>query len=183
MFDIRKIQEQSLYEAVKAESDETTAKEIVFGKEKQTEEADSDWVKSSMHRLEHKFDSKVIKNIRMKCQCHYGMEEKIALLKELKESSTTIEELAANKKAAAAGLFCKGNELFLQFNHCPCPILMNVDILETSSWCQCTTGYSKYLFETAFACHVDVELLQSIKMGNPICLMKIILHHPVWLTD
>ncbi|MFR1442021.1 MAG: DUF6144 family protein, partial [Clostridia bacterium] len=27
---------------------------------------------------------------------------------------------------------------------------------------------------------IDVELLKSIKMGDDICLMKIILHNPVW---
>lgn len=61
----------------------------------------------------------------------------------------------------AAGLFCKDGELFLQFKFCPCPMLAEVDRLETNTWCQCTTGYSKVLFEKAFACDVDVELLKS----------------------
>ena len=71
-------------------------------------------------------------------------------------------------------------ELFLQFHYCPCPMLAEVDRLETNTWCQCTTGYSKILFERAFACKADVELLKSIKMGDSICLMKIILHDPVF---
>lgn len=37
-----------------------------------------------------------------------------------------------------------------------------------------------YIFEKAFACEADVELLKSIKMGDPICLMQITLHNPVW---
>ena len=59
-------------------------------------------------------------------------------------------------------------------------MLAEVDKLETNTWCQCTTGYSKVLFEKAFDCDIDVELLKSIKMGDDICLMKIILHNPVW---
>jgi len=59
-------------------------------------------------------------------------------------------------------------------------MLGEVDKLETDTWCQCTTGYSKVLFEKAFACDVDVELLKSIKMGDPVCLMKITLHNPSW---
>ncbi|GAA6407641.1 hypothetical protein K040078D81_17580 [Blautia hominis] len=70
--------------------------------------------------------------------------------------------------------------LYLRFDFCPCPMLAKVDRLETNTWCQCTTGYSKVLFEKAFACTVDVELLKSIKMGHDICLMKIILHNPLW---
>jgi len=53
-------------------------------------------------------------------------------------------------------------------------MLAEVDRLETDTWCQCTTGYSKVIFEKAFGCQVEVELLKSIKMGDDICLMKII---------
>ncbi|WP_373265528.1 DUF6144 family protein [Hungatella hathewayi] len=41
-------------------------------------------------------------------------------------------------------------------------------------------GEAKSFFEQAFACKADVELLKSIKMGDNICLMKIILHDPVF---
>ena len=141
MFDIRKIQENIIYEAVRAESNEDIANEVVYGKDNMSKaENNSDWVKSSMIRLENNFETETIE----------------------------------------AGLFCKDGELFLQFDFCPCPMLSEVDKLETNTWCQCTTGYSKVLFEKAFNCDIDVELLKSIKMGDDICLMKIILHNPVW---
>lgn len=60
-----------------------------------------------------------------------------------------------------------------------CPMLAEVDRLETSSWCQCTTGYSKVLFGKAFGCEVSVELLRSVKKGDDICLMKIVPRGPV----
>lgn len=181
MFDIRKLQENVIYKSVKAKSNEDIANEVVYGREGSANaENDADWVKSTMHRLEGRFKPEAIKRIRMGCQCGYGMDEKLALLKELISASTNIEELASLEKAKAAGLFCKDGELFLQFDRCPCPMLAEVDHLETDTWCQCTTGYSKVLFEKAFACEVDVELLKSIKMGDPVCLMKITLHHPRW---
>lgn len=178
-FDIRKIQEKVIYEAVQSESNADIAGEVVYGAENQPEN-DSNWVISAMHRLESVFDSGTIKKIRMICQCGYGMDEKIELVRELKLTAANIEEFAGQDKAKAAGLFCQDGELYLQFDFCPCPMLKNVERLETNSWCQCTTGYSKVLFEKAFACNVDVELLKSIKMGDDVCLMKIILHDPVW---
>jgi len=80
-----------------------------------------------------------------------------------------------------AGLFCEDGMLicnlhsssYLQFTFCPCPMLAEVDRLYTNTWCQCTTGYSKVLFEKAFGCEVDVELLKSIKLGDDICLMTV----------
>lgn len=170
MFDMRKIQESVIYHAVKNESDDETARKIVHGEK----EDNPTWVKNTMKRLEDHFDPSTIKRIRMNCQCGYGMDEKLALLKELVASSSSLEEFGSHDKAKAAGISFHDGELYLQFPFCPCPMLAEVDQLETKTWCQCTTGYSKVIFEKAFGCEVDVELLKSIKMGDDICLMKII---------
>ncbi len=181
MFDIRKIQEHVIFDAIKAASNDETAAKIVHGEQEFSSlEDNATWVKSTMDRLENHFDRTTVKQIRMNCQCGYGMDEKFALVKELLESSSDLEEFANHDKAKAAGLSCKNGELYLQFPFCPCPMLAEVGRLETNTWCQCTTGYSKVLFEKAFGCDVDVELLQSIKMGDTACLMKIIPRDAIW---
>jgi len=181
MFDIRKIQEQVIFSAIKAASNDETAREIVYGKhELSSSEDNATWVKSTMNRLENHFDRCAVKQIRMNCQCGYGMDEKYELVKELVESSTNLEEFANQDKAKAASLSYTNGELYLQFPFCPCPMLADVDKLDTDTWCQCTTGYSKVLFEKAFACEVVVELLKSIKMGDSVCLMKIIPCDSIW---
>lgn len=181
MFDIRKIQEQVLFNAVKAASDDETANEVVYGSNGQAVLEDNPaWVKSAMNRLESRFERPAVKQIRMSCQCGYGMDEKLSLVEKLVASSSSLEEFAGSEKASAAGLSCVNGELYLEFPFCPCPMLADVDRLETDAWCQCTTGYSKVLFEKAFGCKVDVELLKSIKMGDDICLMKIIPQAPIW---
>lgn len=170
MFDIRKIQEQVIYNAVKSESDDETALKIVNA----DKENNPTWVKNTMKRLENNFDNSTIRKIRMNCQCGYGMGEKLDLLKELVDLSSSLEEFASHDKAKAAGLSFQNGELYLEFPYCPCPMLADVDRLETNTWCLCTTGYSKVIFEKAFGCNVDVDLLKSVKMGDDICLMKII---------
>jgi len=181
MFDIRKNQEQEIYRAVANASNSEMASEIVYGKDGTARgEDDPSWVKSTMERLESHFDQEMVKQIRMNCQCGYGMDEKLALVKELVEASSSIEEFGNLEKAKEAGLFSADGELYLQFFFCPCPMVAGVDKLKSNTWCQCTTGYSKVLFEKAFACEVDVELLKSIKMGDEICLMKIIPKGDIW---
>lgn len=181
MFEIRKIQEQVLFGAVQAAADAETAAQVVYGETAQPAgEDDAAWVRSAMHRLETRFDKAAVKQIRMHCQCGYGMDEKLALVKEVMAASANLAEFGDHPKARAAGLSCINGELHLQFPFCPCPMLATVDRLDSDTWCQCTIGYSKVLFEKAFGCEVDVELLQSIKMGDDICLMKIIPHGPVW---
>lgn len=177
MFEIRKIQEQALYNAIKSVGSDEIAGQIVFSPQA---ENDATWVKCAMNRLEEAFKPSVVKQIRMDCQCGYGMVEKLELVKELVATSSSLEELGELEKARSAGLFCRDGELYLQFTFCPCPMLASVDKLDSYAWCQCTAGYSKVLFEQAFGCPVDVELLESIKVGDKICLMKITPLGPVW---
>lgn len=169
MFDIRKIQEKVIYEAVQAESDAATAGNIIGS----SQEEDAVWVKNTMKRLEDCFDQPTLRKIRRNCQCGYGMEERLALLREIMSQTTTLEEFANHEKALASGISFREGELYLEFPFCPCPMVAEVDRLESSTWCHCTTGYSKVLFEQAFGCEVEVELLKSIKMGDNRCLQKI----------
>lgn len=181
MFDIRKIQVQVLLKAVQQASDAETANKIVYGDNGNSSSEDNPtWVKNTMKRLETHFDRNSLIKIRRNCQCGYAMDEKLNLVKELFESSSTLEEFANSPKAQQAGLSCVNSELHLQFSYCPCPMLAGVDKLDTDTWCQCTTGYSKVLFEKVFGCEVDVELLKSVKMGNDSCLMKIVPRNSVW---
>lgn len=181
MFDIRKIQEQAILNAIANTCNQETAENIVFGKNNEFSSEDNPtWVKNTMKRLENQFDEKLVTQIRMNCQCGYGMDEKLIFLKELIESSSSLDEFANNERAKAAGLSFSNGELFLQFPLCPCPMLADVDILNSKTWCQCTTGYSKVLFEKAFNTTVDVELIKSVKMGDDICLMKITLQSHLW---
>lgn len=181
MFDIRKNQEQALYGAIQAASDDETAAAIVYGNQDHAiSEDNTSWVKSTMHRLENHFDGPVVKRIRMNCQCGYAMDEKLALLTELMASSSNLEEFADQDKARAAGLYYENGELTLRFPFCPCPMLAELDKLDSYAWCQCTTGYSKVLFDKAFGCEVDVELIKSIKAGDEICLMRISPRGAIW---
>lgn len=173
--DIRNDQEQALFEAVCAQSDADTATRIVYGEQGDARgESDSEWVQSSMLRLEEAFDAQTKKSIRMHCQCGYGMEERVAFLNELRSASSSLEEFAGSERALAAGLYCENGELYLRFPFCPCPMLSGVEKLSSKNWCECTTGYSKVLFERVFGGVFEVELLKSIKAGDEICLMKIL---------
>jgi predicted hydrocarbon binding protein len=155
------------------------ATKIVYGEhELFSSEDNATWVKFTMNRLESNFDRSTVKQIRMNCQC--GKDEKLAFVQELVASSSNFEEFANLDKAKAAGLSYTNRELYLQFPLCPCPMLADVVKLDMDTWCQCTTGYSKVLFEKAFGCEVVVELLKSIKMGDDICLMKIIPRGSIW---
>ena len=59
-----------------------------YGSEQKVEEENNEeWVKSSMRRLESRFGDETVKEIRMSCQCGYGMDEKLALVRELRSTA------------------------------------------------------------------------------------------------
>lgn len=180
MFDIRKIQEKVIYNNIKTYSNDQVAKEIVYGSDDAKEEDNSEWVKTTMNKLDKHFDKALIKQIRMGCQCGHGIEEKQDMIREWTRAASGLEDFANNERAKEAGLFVQEGELYLKFMFCPCPMLADVDRLETDTWCQCTTGYSKVLFENVWNCEVDVELLKSVKMGHELCIMKIVPKGSIW---
>ena len=73
MFDIRKIQEQALYGAVKNVSGDEAASEVVYGTgEAAGKEDDPTWVKSAMKRLESHLKSRSLN--RSECIVSADME-------------------------------------------------------------------------------------------------------------
>jgi len=103
MFEVRKIQENVIASAIKAGSNEETAKEIVYGPDGQAKTEDNPaWVKSTMKRLKDQFDHATIQQIRRDCQCGHGMDEKLALVKALVAASSSMKEFGNLDKAKAA---------------------------------------------------------------------------------
>ena len=179
MFDIRKMQETVLFERIKAAVGEELAAAIVYEGGADSMD-DAAWVNETMKRMEAAFDMQTLKRLRMGCQCGYGMDEKKALVRELTRSANNMEDFAGSEKAHNAGLFTADGALYLSFPFCPCPMLANVKRLDTKTWCYCTMGYSKELFEDVWGCEVEVDLLKSIKAGDDMCLMRITPLSPVW---
>ena len=58
--------------------------------------------------------------------------------------------------------------------HCPLAreaIINNVDI--PLDWCYCSGGFGKLMFDVVFGEPTEVEVLQSVLAGDPICRFKI----------
>ncbi len=171
-----------LYKNVMKYSDARTAAGVAYGvalplsaaKEQRVE-----WIAHISSELARKFDENTIKTIRMGCYCTEAskFEETKAWIKALYLESENMAEFVAKMNAKAAGWYLEGGALYTKFFFCECPMLEGIGTLPTKTWCYCTVGYSKALFEDIFGYAVEVELLQSIKTGSDICLMKVTRKH------
>lgn len=78
---------------------------------------------------------------------------------------------AVNERGAV--WYIEGERLFTQMLTCECPMLEAAKGSESLTWCHCTAGYNKKLFEAVFETPVEVEVVHSIRQVFDECLLKI----------
>jgi hypothetical protein len=79
----------------------------------------------------------------------------------------------------------EGNAIFMQYMYaaetglpapeftCLCPMVENKPQGLSTTYCTCSIGYVRVMYETLFGRPVEVELLESVLRGNPRCKFKI----------
>lgn len=167
-----------LYQSIVNHSNEEIAEKIV-NKIALSKSADIKkrfmWAESTCDDLEKEFDDNLVKLIRMDCACGPEM-SKINKLKKLYLSSLDIDDFVEKSNNLNQGFTIehKDNFLFLIYPQCYCSCVKRIDKTLSKSWCYCTLGYTKKMFENILEQDVDVELIESVKTGGKICKIKVI---------
>lgn len=178
-FFLEEEEKKRLYKAIKTYCDEQTAKEIVLSAESPlqfSKEKRAQWVHGVCTLLEQNFCEDIVKKIRMSCYCDENgrLDQTKKWLKEIyTQCDENIEAFVEKMNQNGAGWYIKDNALFTKMFICECPMLEGVEKLPTKTWCYCTAGNSKVIFDFVFGYEVEVELLKSIKMGDEFCLLKV----------
>lgn len=172
-------QAKRLYENITKYSTLDVAHKIAFGIDlplSPTKSEKKEWVKFVSCELEKNFEEHTINNIRMGCYCTENgkLDESKEFIKNIYNTSTCMVDFVNKMNEHEVGWYIKDVYLFTKYFSCPCPMLEGVDMLPTKTWCYCTVGYNKKIFEYVFDCEVNIELIESIKMGNNQCLMRIV---------
>lgn len=67
------------------------------------------------------------------------------------------------------GFEIDGDKIHLQYDKCFCHLVTQGPDRLPDTWCHCSVGWVKEMFETVTGNPVEVDLLQSIKRGDPVC--------------
>jgi predicted hydrocarbon binding protein len=126
--------------------------------------------------LEERFDESTISNIRSTCSCSSGASVAEKMKKYLR-SSDTLTEFAGkfNSENTFAQIEVVGGALYYIYPTCYCSLIKRVEQPISKSWCYCTYGYVKSLFENVFEKPVEAKLIESIKTGGTRCAVKVVL--------
>lgn len=135
----------------------------------------AEWVLRVTAELERCLPAATVRSVMLGCHrddmCRLG--EMKAWLGGLYRESASLEEFVDRVNEHGAGWRIEDGAIYTKFLWCECHMLREVETLPSMTWCHCTEGYTRALFEHVLDCEVESELLQTIKTGHDCCIVKI----------
>jgi hypothetical protein len=175
------LQSLSAQEPLKAQPGDKTAERAV----KRMEFADH-WIKRFFDVMDETLDEETRKKIMMTNgkSCYQSW---------IAESGRKIQPVdfeewvkRASQQAHDEGFRIDGNTIWFQYNTsaetgaqspgvvCLCPMVESKPAGMSKTYCHCSIGYVKEMYEGLFGRQVEVELLDSVLMGSDRCRFKIV---------
>ncbi len=133
------------------------------------------WARDLCAFLEDRYDEKTIKAIRMDCACGpkygYGGSKLKAVHEKNRDPDAFVEK--ANALDLGFSLEYDGTAYYLIYPQCYCSCVNGTEEPLPRTWCYCTLGYSRRMFEYVFGKEVQTELISSVKQGDAVCRIRI----------
>lgn len=166
-----------LYSSLTRYVDEDTAEKISYNmplSKTPTVTRKFKWAEDICCSLEERFDDESIKDIRVNCACGPS-KSNMVMVKKIYDSSVSFEDFAQkyNKENLGSTIVIEDDKILFSYPECYCSVVKRVEKLLSKTWCYCTLGYAKKMFEYVLGSEVNVNLLKSIKTGGEKCLMVI----------
>jgi predicted hydrocarbon binding protein len=91
------------------------------------------------------------------------------------EASESVDEFLDELGKIFDGLHREGNDVYVVYPKCYCPNVNKIPPGEISAtYCRCSQGWTKELFEGALARQVDVIMERSILSGDDQCRFRVV---------
>ena len=132
------------------------------------------WAQSLCAFLDERYDEETVKAIRMDCACgpSAGQFPQVRALYAQEKDPQAFAE-GVNRLDLGFSLTWDGTGYILEYPMCYCSCVRRTDAVLPRSWCWCTLGYNKRLFESILGREVQVDLLASVKQGDETCRIRI----------
>jgi len=133
------------------------------------------WIVSLMDGLDTLVDEKtrvkVLENCGRNCLPRSFVKRANACKKDAKNNAEFLDRLSRIWRH----LQREGDNFYVVYEKCYCPLVKTYPDKLSASFCNCSRGWIKELFESALESPVDVTLEKSIKQGNDICKFRVCL--------
>lgn len=134
------------------------------------------WASDVCHYLEEAYDGDTVREIRQICCCSDGASAAKRMRACLKNAGNIREFADLYNRTDKTGVWLEyvdEKHLILCYPECFCSCVKRSPAPAPKSWCLCSAGYAKRLFEQVFDSDVRAELLQSVKTGGAQCRIRV----------
>jgi predicted hydrocarbon binding protein len=131
------------------------------------------WVETLLGSLDAEADessrARIMESYGRACALHYGDIEKARVIR---HSAKDVDELVErlNQQILWCGSWVRdGDTITSVCERCGCPLVREGLVKLSPTFCICSRGWVKAVFETALERPVEVDLEQAIGRGDPVC--------------
>jgi predicted hydrocarbon binding protein len=132
------------------------------------------WVVNLLDVLDREVDEetrvRILESCGRKCIGADVLKKAEAIAKKSKSTEEFLEGLSKVLKHLHVGK----DGVFMVYEQCYCPLVKNYRGKLSSSFCNCSVGWVKELFEKALKKPVKVEKVGTIKQGNKQCKFRVV---------
>jgi predicted hydrocarbon binding protein len=131
------------------------------------------WVANLLDELDKQVDEKtrvkILESCGRKCIGEGMLRKAEAVAKKSKSTEEFLEGLGKVWKHLSVGK----DGVFVVYDRCYCPLVKGYEGELSASFCNCSVGWIKELFERSLKKSVRVEKLGTVKQGDKQCKFKI----------
>jgi predicted hydrocarbon binding protein len=131
------------------------------------------WIKSLLTALETELDEKTRAKILENCGRNCITQSFILRAKACKKDAKNQKEFLDKLGKVWKSLRLEGDNVYVVYEKCYCQIVKEYPEKLSPTWCNCSQGWIKELFESSLGKPVEVKLEKSIKQGDNICKFRV----------
>ena len=133
------------------------------------------WIKSLVQSLDENVDEKTRAKILERCGRDCISQSMTVKAKKIKKNSKNLDEFLVRLSKNWKHLKLDRKRIYFEYEKCYCPLVRDYHEKLSVTFCNCSRGWLKVLFESALEKPVEVKLEKSIKRGDEICRFRVLL--------
>ena len=134
------------------------------------------WITQLIAGLDEHVDEETCVKILEQCGRQCQSQSFITKARGLHEKSKNIDEFLDNLEQVYKNLHREGDQVYIVYPKCYCSHVNKIPQGRLSAtYCNCSTGWAKALFEGALGRPVEVVMEESIVKGDKRCKFRIVL--------
>jgi predicted hydrocarbon binding protein len=131
------------------------------------------WIKSLMDGLDNQVDEQTRTAILENCGRNCIPRSFIDRVKAQCKNTEDLDALLDDMGQIWSHVHKEGDHLSVVYDKCYCPLVKAYPDKLSPSFCTCSRGWVKELFESVMGRPVEVQLEQSVRQGDPICKFSV----------